>query len=110
MATARMRSRKPTDSSRWWRKSWNCFSRVVEGEGGAWASPSAIEGQQRVAESGGGRRLWIEVREVGKVLRRRGERRVRGGWGLGLGFMEREREKQAFRNADFMFVFPVWGF
>lgn len=77
VATARMRSRKPTDSSRWWRKCWNCFSsRVAEGEGGvggAWDSPSAIgeeeeeEEQQRVRKSGG-RRLRSEAREVGMAV------------------------------------------
>lgn len=103
VATARMRSRKPTDSSRWWRKCWNCFSsRVAEGEeggGSAWDSPSAIgeeseeeEEQQRVGKSGG-RRLRSEARDVGMAVWI-GERRERGGWGLGLGFMEREKEKE----------------
>jgi hypothetical protein len=50
ITTARMRSRRLPDSSSWRRKSSNCFSSEAE-EGDAWASPPAIEEEQRVGES-----------------------------------------------------------
>lgn len=112
MTTALMRSRKPTESSSWARKSSNCFSR--RRAGGA-SPPDIAEKQQQRRRVDDGR---ARGGGDGGAIAARRERKGRGGGGattagrrrgraesdVGLGFKERVSVEHALRNADFIIL------
>lgn len=96
IATARIRSRKLEESSRFFRKSSNCFSSFSgEWERGVSRSPPAIEVQYETETrtlQRGTEKLRAGMRVIGKV---------------GLGFKAvRESREMALRNTDFILVRP----
>ena len=111
VATARIRSRKFPESSRWCRKSSNCFSSLSEvGEGGAWASPSGavvidvaeLREQQRIELSPATVTfLGMELEMRGNLGGENSERDKQRE--MGLGFKEEdERDTEIAAKAAFL--------